>query len=69
MNVHTYYVHVEGITTDTHALIKDNLQGWGAVRYVVVNSIAAPGFVQYHEIFAPFGTFSPNIVVDMQGSL
>lgn len=31
LNVHTYNVHVQGITTDTHASIKDNLQSWCAI--------------------------------------
>lgn len=50
LNVHTY-IQVQGITTDTHVLIKDNLQSWGAVDIVVVNSILSQALCSIMDFF------------------
>lgn len=64
LNVHTY-IQVQGITTDTR-FNQRQLPELGCSRYCGGEQHTVPGFVQYHGFFfCPFGTFSPNTVVDM----
>lgn len=67
-NVQSYYGHAQGIMTDTHALIKEDLQSWDGVRGCDGRQHIAPAIVQYHEFFALLGPFVPHVVEGMQGA-
>lgn len=59
----------QGIMTDTHALIKDDLQCWGAVKDYGGQQCIAPVILQYHKFFALPGPFVPHVVEDTQSNL
>lgn len=69
LNIQAYKSHTHGIMTDTHALIKDDLQSWGAVKDYGGQQHITPVILQYHKFLAFLGPFVTYVVKDTQRNL